>query len=369
VIQPIESFAIIKEGRSGDLPFIAVRSVRVSAIEQIERELNLVNQAIAALAQEFHSVYGSYVLALGKAIRQQLILASYHVCTRGYPQQFLSLSLSQQQELQRDLRQLTKQAQEDLAAKVTEVKPIDFSKVQTSNAEEMARSIAAHLLEMRAELDNQEGFPDDQLEFDELQAESMDLIDSVFGEPDEPEGEGETEESQKANQDLFAAIFRNGNEDGSDSEPPFDESRMLIPKDLFYWQKDLEEAIANDLQSLSQATNRALQQASILPKRLPESIMEVASRADLSGESSTPNLLSLVIETPSSQDSAKTQVMAVRLRLSEIEFSDPMALHGRSQIRKLSVRLQKLKREYQKKQKQRAIVQAEAAWRSSWYED
>jgi hypothetical protein len=120
---------------------------------------------------------------------------------------------------------------------------------------------------------------------------------------------------------------------------------------------------------LSQTTNRALQQAGILPKRLPEPILEVASRADLSGESSVPNLLSLVIETPSSQDSIKTQVMAMRLRLSEIEFSDPLALQGRSQIRQLSVRLHKLKREYQKRQKQKAIVQAEAAWRSSWYED
>jgi hypothetical protein len=340
----------------------------VSAIEQVERELNLVNQAIAALAQELHGVYGGYLKALGQAVRQQMILASYHICTRGYPQQFLGLSLDQQQALQRDLRQLAKQAQGDLAERATVVKPIDFSKVKTSNAEEMARSIAAHLLEMRAELENKEDFPDDeQLEFDELQAESMELIDSVFGEPEESEEESDPE-SKQANQELFAAIFRSESSEEA-SELPFDENRSLIPKDLFYWQKDLEEAIGSELQSLSQATNRALQQAGILPKRLPEPILEVASRADLSGESSAPNLLSLVIETPSSQDSVKTQVMAMRLRLSEIEFSDPLALQGRSQIRKLSVRLHKLKREYQKRQKQKAIAQAEAAWRSSWYED
>jgi hypothetical protein len=347
----------------------------VSAIEQVERELNLVNQAIATLAQELQSAYRSYLTALGQAVRQQMILASYHICTRGYPQQFVGLSLDQQQTLQRDLRQLGKQAQGELLEKVTGVKPIDFSKVKTSNAEEMARSIAAHLLEMRAELENKEDFPDDeQLEFDELQAESMELIDSVFGEPEEAEeldesGEEADPEAKQANQELFAAIFRSeSSEEGAGSEPPFDENRSLIPKDLLHWQKELEEAIAQDLQSLSQATNRALQQAGILPKRLPEPILEVAARADLSGSSAAPNLLSLVIETPSSPD-AKTQVMAVRLRLSEIEFSDPMALQGRSQIRQLSVRLHKLKREYQKRQKQKAIAQAEAAWRSSWYED
>ena len=349
----------------------------VSAIEQVERELNILNQAIASLAEEYYSVYGSYLSALGQAVRQQMILASYHVCTRGYPQQFLTLSLNQQQQLQRDLRQLAKQSQIDLAAKTTAIKPIDFSKVQTSNAEEMARSIAAHLLEMRIELDRQEGFAsDDQSEFDELQAESMDLIDSVFGEPDEPDEpaqgtDSETEPgSHQANQELFAAIFRNeSSSETPSSDLPFDASRPLIPKDLFYWQKDLEEKISDELQTLSQATNRALQQADILPKRLPEPILEVASRADLSGESAAPNLLSLVIQTPSDQESLTTQVMAIRLRLSEIEFSDPMALNGRSQIRKLSARLHKLKREYQKKHKQKAIAQAEAAWRSSWYED
>jgi hypothetical protein len=345
----------------------------VSAIEQVERELNILNQAIASLAEEYYSVYSSYLSALGQAVRQQMILASYHICTRGYPQQFLTLSLNQQQQLQRDLRQLAKQAQADLAAKATVIKPIDFSKVQTSNAEEMARSIAAHLLEMRTELDRQEGFAsDDQSEFDELQAESMDLIDSVFGEPDEPnELDKEIEpDAQQANQELFAAIFRNESSDETPSSAlPFDEFRPLIPKDIFHWQKDLEEKISDELQTLSQATNRALQQADILPKRLPEPILEVASRADLSGESAAPNLLSLVIQTPSNQESLTTQVMAIRLRLSEIEFSDPMVLNGRSQIRKLSARLQKLKREYQKKHRQKAIAQAESAWRSSWYED
>jgi len=349
-------------------------SAMVSAIEQVERELNALSQAIASLAEEYYSIYGSYLSSLGQAVRQQMILASYHVCTRGYPQQFLTLSLNQQQQLQHNLRQLAKQAQTDLAAKATVIKPIDFSKVQTSNAEEMARSIAAHLLEMRTELDRQEGFAsDDQSEFDELQAESMDLIDSVFGEPeDEPEeSTHETEpNARQANQELFAAIFRNESSDElPSSNLPFDESRPLIPKDLFHWQKDLEEKISDELQTLSQATNRALQKADILPKRLPEPVLEVASRADLSGESAAPNLLSLVIQTPSDQESSTTQVMAIRLRLSEIEFSDPMALNGRSQIRKLSVRLAKLKREYQKKHRQKAIAQAEAAWRSGWYED
>jgi hypothetical protein len=353
----------------------------VSAIDQIEQELEKLNQAIASLAHEFHHTYENYLSALGQTIRQQLILASYHVCTRGYPQQFLGLSLSQQQQLQRDLRQLAKQAPIDLLAKLQPVQPVDFSKTQAS--ESIARSLAAQLAEMATELRGQnletlmEKLEQADLRDKELEAESAfeepidesEFEETDFDETDLDETDLDESDSQDLDtdpgspQELFAALFH---KEELETLPPFDESRPLIPKDLSHWQKALETQLTRELEKLSHSANRAMQQAGILPQRLPEPMLEVAAKADLAPESSVPNVLGLVIEAKGKE---ATQVIVVRLRLAEIEFGDPVVMNGRSQIRTLMNHLNKIKREYQKKQKQKTIAQAEAAWRSSWYED
>ena len=41
----------------------------------------------------------------------------------------------------------------------------------------------------------------------------------------------------------------------------------------------------------------------------------------------------------------------------------------RNKIRSLLGKLSKLQREYRKKQQELAVIEAESAWRSSWYED
>ncbi len=84
-----------------------------------------------------------------------------------------------------------------------------------------------------------------------------------------------------------------------------------------------------------------------------------------------PNLLNLVIEIENeqqSEDSGLTQIMAINLRLGEIEFADVTLSSERRQIRSILVQLNKLGREYQKKHRERAIAEAEAAWRASWFE-
>ncbi|QYO65105.1 hypothetical protein [Leptolyngbya sp. 7M] len=86
----------------------------VRAVKQIERELAALDQTVAAIAQAFHTTYQQYLAALGKATRQQLVLAGYHICTHAYPDQFLELSLNQRQELQQTLQQLAKQGQTEL---------------------------------------------------------------------------------------------------------------------------------------------------------------------------------------------------------------------------------------------------------------
>lgn len=83
-------------------------------VERIEQEIVALKQTLNQLGEELHQAYRDYLAALGQAVRQQLILAAYRLCTQGYPQQFLQLSLRQRQNLQDALKQLTHKLQTDL---------------------------------------------------------------------------------------------------------------------------------------------------------------------------------------------------------------------------------------------------------------
>jgi hypothetical protein len=308
------------------------------AVEQIERDIAALEESVAAIAQEFHTTYGHYLTALGQAVRQQVILAAYHVCTQGYPERFLELSVSQRQELQRDLRQLARQAKTQL---MEHLKPFEVS---------------ADLLDETAPgLSNSAGL----ILSDALsEALSDDLSDDLSDEQqfmfsDEVQVT-ESFEASLANQEQQAA-----------------NPVLSSPKQLYIWQEKLEAALVDVLQTLSHQANRLLQQTDVLPKKLPEPVLEVAAKAGGEASSNLPNLLNLLIETDANekQESRLTHVMAIRLRLSEIEFGDSTASGWRSKIRGLATRLNHLGREYQKKQRELAIAQAEAAWRAVWFEE
>jgi hypothetical protein len=144
------------------------------------------------------------------------------------------------------------------------------------------------------------------------------------------------------------------------------------PEQLREWQEQLEQAIAQTLQTLSLDTNRILQKNGIIPDKLPPAVLEAAVQVEASeAGAGSPNLLNLLMEAESEgekEDSTLTRIIAINLRLSEIEFADPTLSAGRNQIRKLSARVSSLQREYYKKQRERAVAQAEAAWRSSWFD-
>lgn len=267
------------------------------SIERIEQEMRALGEAIATLAAEFHNIYSSYLASLGQAVRQQLILASYHICTHAYPESFLNLSFAQRQQLQKAMRQVAVKAQEQL-----------FS----------------HLL---ASITPQTPF-----------SEAPAPIDAPDVASDVPT------------------------------------LHLSNPEQLAQWQENLEMAIAQTLQTLSHNTNRLLQQAEILPNQVPEAILEAAAKAEASpeGVAGPPNILNLLIERENPQESEEstvTHIVALQLRLSEIEFADSTVMAGRNQIRHLSSRLSSLRREYQKKQREHTIAEAEAAWRVSWFDD
>ncbi len=369
----------------------------VRSVEQIAQEIAALDQTVATLSQAFYGAYQKYLAALGSAMRQQLVIAAYHVCTRGYPEQFLKLSLAQRQDLQQSLRRLGKQAEADLMACL---KPIEPESSNTAEALSESESEALAELKMSLAKAGEESMELSDSAFFELSAsleagaEALLLPSDLVLEmrlsdhPDSQDSENsamtaeqsmaEEENPQMDSQDdavdpipSHEATASSEEDASSDANPTDELPRPLQPKDIARWQARLEGKITETLQELSHTTNRVLQQANILPHRLPEPVLEVATKADLSSETtaSPPNLLNLLIESDSDQDKpAMTQVMAIRLRLSELEFGDATTAAHRSQLRQLMAQLSKWGREYQRKQKEYAIAQAETAWRSSWFE-
>ncbi|MEH2448568.1 MAG: hypothetical protein V7K18_23165 [Nostoc sp.] len=282
------------------------------AIERIERDIAALKEAIQAIATELQSAYASYLNTLGLAVRKQLILASYHLCTQGYPENFLHLSLNQRQQLQQAVRKLGQVASEQL---LTCIKS------------------------------------------EEVGEDGTDRTDGT-DEKDEQDGEGTS----------LSPVMQ-----GTFTPEPLtlDTSN---PIELAKWQHNLEEVTQEILKKLSHDANLLLQKAGVLPKKLPEPILAAAAAAsEASAEvmPGPPNLLNLVIEIENeqqSEDSELAQIMAINLRLGEIEFADVTLSSERRQIRSILVQINKLGREYQKKHRERAIAEAEAAWRASWFE-
>ncbi|MGH1393303.1 MAG: hypothetical protein ACRAVC_04620 [Trichormus sp.] len=292
------------------------------AIERIERDIAVLQEAIQAIAKELQSAYTSYLAALGQALRKQLILASYHLCTQGYPENFLKLSLTQRQKLQQNLRNLGQQAAQILLSHLMTEEDVEL----TTTADTIAD---AEVTESVEETENPE-------------------VTSNISSPIEP------------------------------SDDPAGETHIVDishPIALARWQQHLETQIQHTLRKVSHEANLSLQKAGILPQKLPEPILEaaaVASEASAEMMPGPPNILNLVIQIEDEQDaeeSSLTQIMTVNLRLGEIEFADSTLATSRKQIRDILGQLNKLGREYQKKQRERSIAEAEAAWRASWYED
>ena len=294
----------------------------VGTVERIAQEIAALDKVTSTIADEFYSAYSTYLAVLGQAVRQQLILASYHVCTQGYPEAFLRLPYSQRQQLQQRLRTLAQQVHEEIVAQLH--RPVVLDQ------------------------------PTDRLTLEP--ALGTDVLDT-----DQP-----------------STLALSPDEPLSASTPA--KARSLTPTDLAHWREDLEHAIAVELRTASHAANRLLQQAHLLPQTLPEPILEAAANADMSeSRAGTPNVLNLLVatdddtaETDASDESTERSVVpivAIRLRRSEVEFADPLAAAARSKLRSLFAQLKALGRDYQKKQHEQSIAEAQAAWRSSWTEE
>jgi hypothetical protein len=345
------------------------------AIERIERDIEALEEKISAIASELEAACTGYLTILGQAVRQQLILASYHLCTQGYPESFLRLSLNQRQKLQKALRQLSTQTSDQL---IDYTKPEPESSASITDDEETAEDDDDELDESL-----------DELSLSEKIIFNLGNTDSIaFAEIAIANGESPFE--------MEETVLR---EEKAESDPRIKQQVPALPKisllpkivpvkplrfatinpsnpvELSKWYQSIELATQYNLKKTSHEANLLLQKANILPQKLPQAILEAATAAaETSSEMAPapPNLLNLVIEVANKQQSGEsglTKIMAINLRLAEIEFADSTLSSQRRQINDILMRLQKLRRDYLKKQRERSIAEAEGAWRASWYED
>lgn len=323
----------------------------MASVDRINSEIAQLEQATQAIAQEFRDAYTQYLTVLAKATQQQLILACFRLCTQGYPDRFLKLSFSERQTLQQALQQVGQGAIEQL------------------------------MLPLQAPSDEVEeaAVEDDELEDDELEGMSIDLPDAPPTNELEEMLMGSQAERDRAAIDADSGEADEAESESEDEDEFEDEFEIAIvqlnfdqpipPGALQQWREGVEANVAIVLRSISQAANHLLHQAQIVPKSLPP-VLEVAAAGIMAeSPSTTPNLLNLLIETGGEDEAKMTQIIAIRLRLAEIEFAEPGLATGRSQIRSLAARLQQLERNYRKKQRDRAVAEAEAAWRTAWFEE
>jgi len=280
----------------------------VAAVERIRQDIVTLKQTTGDLAVELQQAYSDYLNALGQALRQQLILSGYQVCTQGYPTQFLSLSLGQREALQRSLRELATQTQANLRALLS---------------------------------------------------------------PSEPEASNSTDASQppaEVSSPLVEAIKQS------------ELIGSLSPIELSNWQDEIETGIMREFRVVSFKANRLLQQAGILPNKLPEFLKATSDSAREPDENSAKvlDLLTDVQNNLSSddEDDERTsplamivQLVAVHLQLTDVEFADGTTTVLRNRLRSLAARLKTLKQNYLKKERELAIASAQDAWRASWSDD
>lgn len=319
------------------------------SIQQLKQDLTTLEETVAKFAEELKGLYSKYLAQLGQSTKQQLILASYQLCTQIYPESFLFLSLNERQKLQQSIRSIG----EDIKLSLLEILEDNEQLEQESNI-----NIVEEIIK--------------NLPISEEQKEDYELLDEL-------EISEETNTKEKSSSEEAKEIINQLQSLSSELNQiePQDTTNLNNPENLIRWQQKVEFKIKKSLDSISRKTNKLLQDANVIPNRLPTKVLDVAIRADKGSSSNSrfnhlANILNLAVETEKDKQKKPTRVIQIsllRLRLSEIEFSDANLNSERTQIRNSLKKINQMKQQYRSKQKQYKKAEAEAAWRSSWYED
>ena len=290
----------------------------VRKLGQLQQEVAALEETVADVAVELRHLYEDYLNSLSKAARQHLIVASYQVCTQVYPESFLTLSLKQREKLQEEIRHLGNQLLPQLIA-----------------------ALDVEIKEAALELNILEQMLDEELDQSSFELEPPD-------------------QSLPEDIDVIA----------DDESIQAAELPLKDPEKLVYWYQQIEREIEQTLENASKEANSLLHQFQVLPSQLPASIINVAMEAEETGASvsGSPNLLNLLIEAEGSEKSAIAKITAIRLRRSEIEFADPTLSAQRQQIRRVLEKISQMRQQYRQLKRDCAVAEAEAAWRTSWFD-
>jgi hypothetical protein len=358
------------------------------SIQQIKQDIVALEGIVTEVAEEFQGLYGKYIDLLLQSVQKQLILAIYQICTQIYPDSFLRLSLNQKQNLQQSIRKISQEFVVNMRQNLenTEEEEQDNGKI----LEQMLKNLPFLQPTAKEVQEEQENFNELKEQVTEHPQNQSELVNeelpkpqfadiSAIIEPLEESNELSFEKSEVASTSSNIDIEnseseKNHLEENKSKEP--EKINLPNPEYLIIWQRRVEKIIKKNLDDTSKKANKYLQEVNIIPSRLPTKIIDVALQAEeVSGGGNKfyhlANILNLMIETEKEQKGKQSgiQISLLRLRLSEIEFADPILSSQRNQIREFVVKIDKLRQQYQAKQKEYAIAEAEAAWRSSWYED
>ena len=377
------------------------------SLDQISADLDKLDSSTQDLDQTLQTVYQNYLNVVGLAVKRQLVLATYHLCTQTYPEEFVALTVPQREKLQSDLRQLAAQGE-------AHINQLGQIKNVTDLAAQLEDVVAAKYAAMPSEDD---GDDDEDLVQDQTldNPSSSDLPPmpeiSAASSPVFPEAESSVE-AALVDDDSIETSPTETNEQ-SDSAPSSDEAATMLqrlstslslfslleaepltPVSLAKRHVLLERHLRAILRTLSSLANHLLKQANVLPD-LPDMVIAAATEADGDGTgTSQPNLVSVLVELADRRDDSRdddedeviedneedfssdeepehemTHLVAINLRLADVEFADTQAALWRGRLQEMLHKLKRLGRQYRTLRQEQARAEAEHAWRAVWFED
>ena len=347
------------------------------SIQQVNQELEKLKSASAAIAVELEQLHSSYLELLAHSLKQQLITACFQICTRLYSQSFLDLSLNEKQQLQQQLRHLSIQLSADLQ-KISAQKELE--------PEPTGLNLMAELIKNLPKVQQQAGEDAAEIDLELVKAElkNIEVINLADADLDSEADSSELQASLSAlsssEEDTHKVLGKKTPQENSDTsqQSPRKVCDFENPQHLILWHKQIERSVKKTLDSASRKVNKYFQQSGIIPNRIPSKVIDVAIQADARSMSdrqqpNIPHVIHLAVENGDSKSKKSTKeeirISLLRLRLAELEFSEPLLNAKRSQIRNLMGKIRRLNGQYNANKREASVIEAQAAWRASWYED
>ncbi len=389
----------------------------VRPVESIRKDLQGLEGATATLAEEFSQIYATYLTVLGQAMGRQVVMATYHLCTQVYPEDFLALPVSDRGRLQQGMQTLGRKAQGWLEELMEADAPLAEPNLDQADLNRLEAALVA-LAQPSADSEGSEDSADSEGQEEQAQqaehsgkpdsgasegaiapasdidpsAEAADAMPPLAADESSADEKAPALDPKQLMQSVLMAAISSDIEDRF-SDRPFT-GDPLTPTVVAKHHLILEQRIRDVLQRVSRKANRLLRKAQVIPD-LPETVLEAAADADMAVPKgrSVPNVLNVLVavagevptefdrqeaeseaDVPEEEDEEEalegtmTHLAAIQLRLADLEFGDVQTALWRSKLRTAVGRLRKLGKQYQRAERELAIAQAEQAWRAVWYD-